>query len=109
MTKSVSVIAVRGNTAFIRLGVGLDAMIDAQDLPIVSGKRWRCMRVRSGKIMVYYQENGANITLHRLIAAPDASWNVYHKNGDGLDNRRKNLIVPAVMPGALRKKKALKK
>ena len=79
------------------------ALIDAADLPLVERYTWRLMTHRNpipNKKAFNYartspKTNGkrVQILMHRLIAGARPGFVVDHINGDGLDNRRRNLRV----------------
>ena len=83
-------------TVEIRLSSGDVALIDDSDAALVAPYKWSPRRL--GRT-VYAQANTyaagvrTTVTMHRLIAAPEAGQLVDHRNGDGLDNRRCNLRV----------------
>lgn len=84
----------------IILSNGAKALIDALDYENVSQYSWH--------IRVQYQAThttcyattkikGKAITMHRLIlGATNMKQVVYHENGDGLDNRRCNLMLTTI-------------
>ena len=65
-------------------------LVDAQDLPLVSGRRWTV----KGDGYIVRTEAGATVRLHRLIL-PHIPI-IDHANGDKLDNRRANLRVASI-------------
>jgi hypothetical protein len=86
---------IAGDIAYIPLTQGLEAVIDAEDLPMVTGKNWRAAR---DGLQVYAltdvrDSSGKKtcISMHRLILRSPAGLGVDHRDGDGLNNRRKNL------------------
>jgi hypothetical protein len=105
MPERISVIRVEGNLAKIQLRGGHEAIICKSDIALVAGKYWRTMQSNSGKRVVFCVEDGKTVFLHRLLVNPDQKHNVYHHNGDGLDNRRKNLWVPGLTSHLLVKAK----
>jgi hypothetical protein len=86
-----------GDHARIPLGNGLFALIDADDVSLVSGHVWCVERVgdRSYAKANYKHSDGrwGQIRLHRLITAAQDGFDVDHINRDGLDNRRSNLRI----------------
>ncbi len=92
MPKRISRIDVLGNIALIRIAPGVSAMIDAADVGLVSGRKWLMQKAVSGAF-AYCRENGKKVILHRLIFGGPQQANVFHANGDRMDNRRSNLIV----------------
>lgn len=80
---------------YCRQGLGLVAIIDAEDEPLTRGYLWRAERGQSKSTWyaVANIEKGSRktIKLHRLVMnAPDGVM-VDHENHDGLDCRKSNL------------------
>lgn len=100
MPKRISVIRVYGKIAFVMLFRGRRAIIDARDVPLVQGRYWKAKENSNGKLKVYATDGDGIVYLHRLISEAshgiDKSRNVYHLDGNGLDNRRSNLVIPYV-------------
>ena len=86
--------SVIGDVALIPVGRGLFAIIDKQDLDLVSNFSWS-LHMNEGHARRYAQSvnkhSKATVRLHQLIASPSSGEVVDHINGDGLDNRRANL------------------
>jgi len=75
-------------TVFIALSNGGFAIVDADDVDIVAGRRWYSVESRGTR----YAKTGKNSRMHRMIlGVSDPTIVVDHINGDGLDNRRSNL------------------
>ena len=100
MPKRISVIREHGNIAFIMLFGDRRAIIDARDVGLAQGHYWKAVKNSNGNQKVCATINGRTVYLHRLISEAqygiDKSRNVYHLDGNGLDNRRSNLVVPYV-------------
>ena len=80
-------------TVTIRTKEGDEILIDAADYHLVGGYKWRTFRGFNGNKQPYARALiGPDwILMHRfLLNAPKGS-EVDHWNGNGLDNRRKNL------------------
>jgi hypothetical protein len=82
--------------ALLCLTQGFSALIDGEDVSLVSGYRWHAYVTARGTVYVKRSEGPRaarrTIYLHRqLLGFPDGV--VDHANGDGLDNRRANLRV----------------
>lgn len=95
-TKRMTPNAVRvdGDVAYIALNRGLEAIIDAADLPRVTHLRWTA--AWSPQAQTYYvwgKNTDQRIALHRLIMDAPEGMFVDHKHHDGLNNRRGNLRV----------------
>lgn len=75
-------------------GQGKFAIIDNADFGIVSPHTWR--GVLSGNTLyavstIFTDGKWRTVRMHRLILGPAPSQLVDHKNGNGIDNRRKNM------------------
>jgi hypothetical protein len=70
---------------------GGSVFIDAADLALVDGYRWRILHGHNGKRYAY--DAHRSVYMHRLIAGTPAGFETDHRNGEGLDNRRANLRV----------------
>lgn len=74
---------------------GMVALVDDEDFAAVSARRWSVTRNdKNGG--TYYAIAGAvdgqpRVLMHRLLMQPRAGESIDHINGNGLDNRRKNL------------------
>ena len=73
----------------------MEAIIDAEDLPLVEGKHWNWSPHSGGRDgRVALATMGKSVQLARIIArVTDAEQKVSHVNRDPLDCRRANLIV----------------
>jgi hypothetical protein len=70
------------------------ALISPEDESEVRKYRWR--RTTGGYAVRNGPRNiGVPLILHRFIMGPPANKEVHHKNGNGLDNRRANLLIIA--------------
>ena len=70
----------------------LVVMVSDVDLDRVSAFRWSGYRMgRSGTM--YAATGTPRLYMHRLITRAPVGFDVDHRNGDGLDNRRENLRV----------------
>jgi hypothetical protein len=74
---------------------GYVTVVDASDYPRVSEFNWYIRR--AGK-WLYAQRGGDREGMHRLImgCSPGDGLKVGHRNGDGLDNRRGNLVYSTI-------------
>lgn len=98
--KTIRPIRIEGNVAYVPLTKGYEAIVDADDVPLVAGRRWfaTVIRKKDGSIYTVYAtrtdvSNGRkhNVHMHRIIVSDAANLFVDHVNGTGLDNRRENL------------------
>lgn len=98
--RAIRPIRVVGDTAFIPLSQGLEAVIDAADVPLVEGRNWHAVLNRN----VHYARACAPrvrgrrrmIPLHRLILSPPDEMLVDHIDGDGLNCRRSNMRLASI-------------
>ena len=81
-----------GKTKPIPLGNGLFATVDAADYPELSKYRWYAAH-RGSTIYAIRHEGGKEMYMHRAIMQPGRGQIVHHSDGDGLNNRRDNLVV----------------
>lgn len=89
-------ILINGDVAVIPLTMGYEAIIDAADVNRVAAFDWVASRSfrRNGDLRAVYavaRKNGKTVCLHRLILGDVGGLHVDHVDGDGLNNRRKNL------------------
>lgn len=78
----------------VPLSQGLYALIDACDWPKIAAHTWcayRSRRTHYAQRAVYAGGQSTTLKMHRLIAGVPDGVDVDHKNGNGLDNRRRNL------------------
>ena len=85
------------NTRYIALTKGKFAIVDAADYEWLSQRKWSASP--GGKTW-YARCSGhkpdgkwTTVAMHRLILGVESGVRVYHKNGNGLDNRRDNLRI----------------
>jgi len=87
-------VRVEGEVAYVPLTKGLEAIIDAADVPLVDSWNWHAQTLRTGHAYanrsVATDRGSRAIAMHRVIMNADGR-EVDHINGDGLDNRRANL------------------
>jgi len=92
--KKVRPIRIDGNVAYVTLTKNQIAIIDAEDVDLVSGFNW-CSHGKT----VFYAARGASVGhkktkilfMHRLIAKTPDGMDTDHINGNTLDNRKENL------------------
>ena len=89
-------IRVDGALAYVPLTQGIEAVIDAADVPLVEGVIWHA-RVKPGatSYAVHRVSNGdgtrTDVWMHRLIARTPEGLDTDHIDGNGLNNQRCNL------------------
>jgi hypothetical protein len=72
----------------IPLTKGKAAFVDNKDFELVSSHKWKAVK----RGYTYYAEStSAGPSMHRLIMDAKRGQLIDHKNGNGLDNRRRNL------------------
>lgn len=86
-----------GDVAYVPLSRGYEAIIDAEDAPLVDSHNWfavtqhNCIYAKREK---YLKGGGRKyIAMHRVIAGAADEKVVDHINHNGLDNRKVNLRV----------------
>lgn len=87
-------IRIEGDEAFIPLSNGLEAVIDAEDVALLSKHQWQAHKNGNTHYARRTEGRGAHkktIIMHRVILKPKAGMQVDHINGNGLDNRKANL------------------
>lgn len=87
-------ISIEGDIARFDVGDGLVATVDAADVPLLGGFRWRARRANSTDPL-YVQRCSFKkvIKLHRVITSAPSRVPVDHADGDTLNNRRSNLRI----------------
>ena len=80
------------------------ALIDDADLPLVRGYRWYLRKDKWNAYAYGYLRGRPQIFMHRLLLAAPRGMPVDHKNGDGLDNRRKNIRICTHSQNSLNRK-----
>lgn len=95
-------IRIEGNIAYVPLTQGYEAIIDAENVPLVNGVNWCAdvARRKDGSIRCVYaiglDSSGCKprrVKLHRVLMGEPVGFEVDHCDGNGLMNRRKNLRV----------------
>jgi hypothetical protein len=95
--KPVRPIRVEGDVAYVPLTQGYEAIIDAEDVPLVEGYNW-CI-LGGSRVSKYAQRRAKNLIpaillMHRVIMGVNGpELHIDHINGNGLDNRKSNLRV----------------
>lgn len=85
-------IRIEGAVAIIPLTKGYEAVIDIEDLALVDGKNW-CAHVDRNTVYAARKEGagGKRVTvkMHRILMGNPPGLEVDHKDGNGLNNRRR--------------------
>lgn len=87
---------VPGGTVRVFLNKGYIAMVDVDDWPALMDLHWYVRANKSGAVYAYsgkMVDRKLSLTpMHRLILdRPEKRFDVDHRNGNGLDNRKANL------------------
>lgn len=84
---------ISAETVLIPITKGCFIIVDAEDAPSVSKRKWHLKENVSGNQYAVTCINGKSVRLHRMLLQASMNMEVDHINGDGLDNRRANLRV----------------
>lgn len=89
-------IRVEGDIAFVSLTKGRVAVVDADDVPLISGRNWHTMTALPGMVCAathVTKEDGSHdkALMHRVVLAAPDDLDVDHIDGDRLNNRKANL------------------
>ena len=80
--------------AEIKLNRGLVALVDEEDLPRLSSRKWRALTMHKQERYTYAISSDSRSTpMARFITNAPAGMVVDHINGNRLDNRKANLRV----------------
>lgn len=110
MNRSIKPIRVEGNIAYVPLTQGYEAIIDAEDVPLIDGRPWyaKVARKKNGSIARVYAVTKVQkvaVFMHReILRAPVSSLEVDHIDSDGLNNRRANLRLVTVSENQMNRK-----
>ena len=94
----------------VRLTRGMTAIVDSKDYPLIAGYRWTAY-MKKGRDTVYAgtgipssrtKTGRAVLSMHKLIL-PNTP-RIDHRDGDGLNNRRKNLRPATVSQNGINRK-----
>lgn len=94
MPRNIRPIRVEGQLAYVPLTKGYEAIINAADVPLVKEYNWSAC-VRSRSVYAVRTDNTGltprKVLLHRLLMSEPQGLEIDHRDGNGLNNRRKNL------------------
>jgi len=95
--------------AEIQLTKGAVALVDDEDVPLVSGILWHLHSSAGHKYAQGHigssRRDRKHLLMHRLIMKPEPGRQIDHVNGNGLDNRRCNLRLCNVVENGGNKRK----
>lgn len=89
-------IRIEGDVAYVSLTKGLEAAIDACDVPLVEPHNWHA-RIKTGAAtyaayrLSTSDGKRVSVLMHRVIAQTPDDLDTDHRDGNGLNNRRSNL------------------
>jgi hypothetical protein len=81
-------------------------LIDAEDLPKISGYKWSVSSDGGTRMYVSTRIEGKKIYLHRFLLEAPHDQRVDHRNGDPLDNRKANLRLATHQQNMFNRRKA---
>jgi hypothetical protein len=89
-------IRIEGDLAYVPLTKGYEAIIDVADIPLVEAHNWYA-HVQSHAVYaecsLQRNKNRHALIMHRVIMGDPAGFDIDHRDGDGLNNRRSNLRI----------------
>ena len=75
-----------------RKGIEYEIIVDEEDFEFLNSMKWHIIKTKKDK--TFYaktSKDGRSIAMHRILLEAKKGQLVDHVNGNGLDNRRKNL------------------
>ena len=81
---------VRSTDVIIEITRGFQTIVSHEDLTLARSLKWHVQFVKNG---LAYARNRRKGYLHRLITDAPKEMVVDHKNGNSLDNRRRNIRI----------------
>ncbi len=96
---------INRNTVYIELQNGHEAIIDRADLMLVKNYHWYAKKDANTYYVRASIGKGKKVLLHRYLLNPPKDLVVDHINGNGLDNRRKNLRFATHQENSFNKRK----
>jgi hypothetical protein len=87
-------IRIEGQVAYVPLTRGYEAIIDAEDVPLIEGWNWCAMVNSTTAYGIRAENNGgkkSKVYIHRVLMGNPDGWMVDHRDCNGLNNRRANL------------------
>lgn len=91
-------------TAMIQLSNGGVVLVDDEDFEFLNQFSWR-KKKSDGSKGIYHAvrdveigDKKLTVRMHRLVTEADKDQGVFHINGNGLDNRRRNLQLRTFRP-----------
>lgn len=93
----------------IKLTKGKFALVDSEDYAELNKYDWQIIEDRSGNFYAVRIDSSRIVRMHRQVMNYPAGDIIDHKNGDGLNNTRRNLRIVTVSQNARNCRKTLKK
>jgi hypothetical protein len=97
-------IRIDGDVAYVPLTGGYEAIIDADDVGLVSGVLWCSAKTGNAVYAVTRRKDAAgkpsNLYMHRLLMGHTNVTPVDHRDLNGLNNRKANLRIVSVAENA---------
>jgi len=84
-------IRIEGDVAYVTLACGAEAIIDAEDAELVGQYNWSLCTGYAATSLYPVGEKRRSIKLHRLVMGEPEGFEVDHKYGIRLDNRKAHL------------------
>ena len=85
-------IRVEGDIAYVPLTKGYEAIIDAEDVSLVEGKNWSAQENGNTTYAIRTDRRAGKarqVYMHRVIMGEPESSGLDHRDGNGLNNRRR--------------------
>lgn len=89
--KKLPEVAIDGDVAYVPLTKGLQAIIDSDDVGLVSGIIWHALVGKHGHTYAIGYRSKKGVMMHRILLDAPPHLKVDHEDGNGLNNRRKNI------------------
>ena len=93
--------------AELKLTKGYSTIVDAEDVHLLDGWTWRTLENGRKRYAIGYRKPQISVRLHRVLfeCTKGDGIEIDHIDGDGLNNRRKNLRIASGQQNSMNKKK----